>query len=232
MEKKLVVCCLAGLGLNSAIFKRLNLSLAKEVHYIEWLQPERREPLEEYVLRMAAFVPKTEAPLVLIGHSFGGVLMQEISKHLPTAHIILISSIKAKKEKDIGMNVLMRAFPINKMLTQKMVIHSFKSWGRAHGYDTLEAQDIFLQAAAQHSTYYFRWATSAIFAWESYGVTTPITHLHGTKDKTFPFRRVLQPVVAVEGGTHFMVFNKADLITQLIKETLVKVEQELAEKEA
>lgn len=227
MEKQLIVYCLAGLGLNSAIFKRLELSAAKEVHYIEWLQPECKESLEAYVDRMAQQIQHRDIPLVLIGHSFGGVVMQEISKQIPTEHLILISSIKAKKEKDIGMNVLMRAFPIHKMLTQKMVTSSFKSWGRRHGYDSPEAQEIFLQAAAQHSTYYYRWATSAIFAWESYGVTTPITHLHGTKDKTFPFRRVLSPVIAIEGGTHFMVFNKADLITNLINKTLEQVQEKL-----
>lgn len=227
MEKQLIVYCLAGLGLNAAIFKKLNLLGAKEVHYLEWLQPEYRESLSAYVDRMAQGIQHRDVPLVLIGHSFGGVVMQEISKQIPTTHLILISSIKAKKEKDIGMNVLMRAFPIHKMLTQKMITSSFKSWGKAHGYNSPEAQEIFLQAAAQHSTYYYRWATSAIFAWESHGVTTPITHLHGTKDKTFPFRRILAPVIGVEGGSHFMVYNKAPLITALINQTLEQVQEEL-----
>ncbi len=118
------------------------------------------------------------------------------------------------------MNVLMRAFPVHKLLTQKMITQSFKSWGQAHGYDSPEAQAIFLEAAAQHSNYYFRWSTSKIFAWESEGVTTPITHLHGTKDKTFPFRRILPPVIAVEGGSHFMIFNKAAIINPLINKIL------------
>ncbi len=227
MTTDLIVYCLAGLGLNSAIFKHLELTAAKEVHYLEWLQPEHCESLDAYVDRMAEGIQHINSPLVLLGHSFGGVVMQEISKRIPTVRIILVSSIKAKKEKDIGMNVLMRAFPVNRILTQKMVLHSFKSWGKAHGYHTPEAQEIFLQAAAQHSSYYFRWATSAIFAWESDGVTTPITHLHGTKDKTFPFRRVLSPVIAIEGGSHFMVFNKAPLITSLINQTLVEVQESL-----
>lgn len=152
--------------------------------------------------------------------------MQEISKQHPTAHVILISSIKAKKEKNAGMNFFMRAFPVHKMVTQKMVANSFKSWGKHHGYDSPEAQEIFLQAAAKHSNYYFRWSTSKICAWESEGVTTPITHLHGTKDKTFPFRRVLAPVIAIENGSHFMVFNKAALISKLINKTLIQVNQE------
>lgn len=220
MQKELVVCCLAGLGLNASIFKRLRFSAATEVHYIEWLQPEPCESLAAYVDRMAVNVPVTKAPLVLVGHSFGGVIVQEISKQIPTAQLIIISSIKARREKNIGMNVFMRAFPVNKLLTQKMVTSSFKSWGKAHGYDSPEAQEIFLQAAAQHSNYYFRWATSKIFAWESEGITTPITHIHGTKDKTFPFRRILAPVIAVEGGTHFMVFNKAAMINQLINKII------------
>lgn len=229
MKKELVVCCLAGLGLNAQIFKRLRFSAASKVHYIEWLQPERCESLDAYVGRMAANVPNTQAPLVLIGHSFGGIVMQEISKQIPTTHIIIISSIKAKKEKNIGMNVFMPAFPVHKLLTKKMLTQSFKSWGKAHGYESPEAQQIFLEAVAQHSNYYFRWAISKIVAWESEGVTTPITHIHGTKDKTFPFRKVLSPVIAIEGGSHFMVFNKATIINPLINKTLQQLLHSSAE---
>ncbi|MGH1336936.1 MAG: alpha/beta hydrolase family protein [Aureispira sp.] len=226
MKTNVMVYCLAGLGLDSNIFKRLNLSVAKEVRYIEWLSPERKESLSSYVNRMAEGISATSDPLVLIGHSFGGIIMQEISKQLPTAHVILISSVKAKKEKNMGMNVFMRAFPLHRMVTQKMVSNSFKSWGKHHGYDSPEAQEIFLQASAKHSNYYFRWATSMICAWKSEGVTTPITHLHGTKDKTFPFRRALSPVIAIENGTHFMVFNKAVLLSSLINKTLKQVNKE------
>lgn len=210
---------LSGLGLDPAVFKNLALK-ADSIHHLHWLEPLKKESLEAYAQRMSKEITLAEGKLVLIGHSFGGVLMQEISKLIPTDQIILISSIKAKKEKDAGMNFWMRAFPVHRLVTQKMVLKSFQSWGKNHGYKSPEAQAMFLNAAKKHSTYYFRWATSKIAAWESKDMTTPIAHIHGTKDKTFAFKRIQQPVFAVEGGSHLMVFNKAAEVSRLINHIL------------
>jgi len=120
----------------------------------------------------------------------------------------------------VGMNFWMRAFPVHTVVTQKMIVKSFQSWGKKHGYKTPEAQAMFLKAAKQHSNYYFRWATTKIAAWESSDITTPIAHLHGTKDKTFAFKRIQTPVISVEGGSHLMVFNKASEVSILINKLL------------
>jgi len=218
-SNKITVYMLSGLGLDPAVFKHLDLK-AGHIHHLHWLEPLKKESLETYAKRMSKNIAPTEGKLVLIGHSFGGVLMQEISKLVPTNQIILISSIKAKKEKDAGMNFWMRAFPIHRLVTQKMVVKSFKSWGKKHGYKSQEAQAMFVHAAKQHSNYYFRWATSKIAAWESKDITTPIVHIHGTKDKTFAFKRIQQPVLPIEGGSHLMIFNKATEVSQLINKVL------------
>lgn len=218
-SNKTIVYLLAGLGLDPAVFQRLEIQ-ADEIHYLRWLDPQKKETLTAYAQRMADSIQTTSDSLVLIGHSFGGVLMQEISKLVPAKKIILISSIKAKKEKDAGMNFWMRAFPLHRLVTQKMVIGTFKSWGKQHGYDSPEAKEVFLNAAKQHSNYYFRWATSEICKWKSENVTTPIVHIHGTKDKTFPYRKVTAPVLTIEGGSHLMVFNQADKVSLLINKAL------------
>ena len=221
-SNKITIYMLSGLGLDPGVFKNLELS-ADSIHHLHWLEPLKKESLEAYAQRMSEKITPTQGKLVLIGHSFGGVLMQEISKLVPADQIILISSIKAKKEKDAGMNFWMRAFPVHNLVTQKMVINSFKSWGKKHGYKSPEAQAMFLNAAKQHSNYYFRWATSRIAAWESTNITTPIAHLHGSKDKTFAFKRIQAPVIRVEGGSHLMVFNKASEVSALINAILEKL---------
>jgi pimeloyl-ACP methyl ester carboxylesterase len=221
-SNKITVYLLSGLGLDSAVFENLSLN-ADSIHHLHWLEPLKKESLEAYAKRMAKKITLTEGKLVLLGHSFGGVLMQEISKLVPATQIILISSIKAKKEKDAGMNFWMRAFPVHRLVTQKMVIKSFQSWGKKHGYKSPEAEAMFLNAAKQHSNYYFRWATSEIAAWESKGITTPIAHIHGTKDKTFAFKRIQAPVFPIEGGSHLMVFNKAAEVSQVINNILKKL---------
>lgn len=214
------VYLLSGLGLDPSVFQHLDIK-AKKICHLQWLDPHKKESLSAYAQRMAQGIDTSHHPIVLIGHSFGGVLMQEISKIVPAQKIILISSIKTKQEKGAGMNFWMRVFPLHQLVTQKMILNSFKSWGKKHGYSSPEAQEMFLKAAQQHSSYYFRWATSRICEWTPNNIDTPIVHIHGTQDKTFPHKRLEAPVLLVEGGDHLMVFNQAKEVSQLINQALL-----------
>ena len=222
MQHPFVVYCLSGLGLGPAIFQRLTIE-AQAVHQLDWLPPLSEESLTAYAKRIAAQIAPVPKHLVLIGHSFGGVLIQEISKLLSVQHLILISSIKAAEEKPFGMNVLMRVLPVHRLATKTLILNSFPYWGPHRGYETPEAQAVFKEALDQHSDYYIRWSTEQIVAWTPKNITTPITHIHGTRDRTFPFRRLQTPVLAVKGGTHFMVFNRAEQVSHLINQTLAKL---------
>lgn len=217
---KNTVYLLSGLGLDPAIFKRLEIN-ANSIHHLRWIDPQKKETLASYAQRMATSItiPK-EGNLILIGHSFGGITMQEISKIIPAQQIILISSVKAKKEKSAGMNFWMRAFPVHHLAGRKLILNSFKSWGKHHGYDSPESQEIFRNAVQQHSNYYFKWATTQVCKWESEGITTPIFHIHGTKDKTFPHKKVQAPATFIENGDHIMVFNRAQEVSALINQKL------------
>lgn len=210
---------LSGLGLAPAIFQKLDIQ-ADEIHHLVWIEPLKKERIEDYAVRMSKSILSTDGKIILIGHSFGGVMMQEISKIVHADLIILISSVKSKTEKPASMNFWMRLFPVHFLANQKMILNSFKSWGKHHGYDTPEAQAVFLAAASKHSSYYFKWATNQICKWKAEGITTPIVHLHGTKDKTFPAHKIKMPVTLVEGGDHLMVFNRAEVISGLVNKAL------------
>jgi pimeloyl-ACP methyl ester carboxylesterase len=218
-DKNTTVYMLSGLGLDPAIFSRLEIG-ADAVYHLRWIEPEKGEELKDYAKRMSACIDPIEGRLVLIGHSFGGVLMQEISKIVKTDKIILVSSIKAKKEKTAAMNFWMRIFPVHRLAGQKMILNTFKSWGSHHGYDTQASQKVFRDACVQHSSYYFKWATTEICKWKSEGINTPVVHIHGTSDKTFPHRKIQDPVILVEGGDHIMVFNQAEEVNEIINSVL------------
>lgn len=222
LKPRSIVYLMPGLGLDSAIFQPLEL-FAQEVHYLSWLEPKRREPLEDYAKQLAACIKhqnEANAPLVLIGHSFGGVLMQEVSKLIPAQYIILISSVKKAKEKGAGMNFWLKVFPVHELGLKGLILGTFGLWGKSHGYDSPAAQAAFRQAVKKLSPRYFRWSIRRIAAWKPANITTPITHFHGTKDKTFPARNIQAPVEWVEGGDHVMVFNKAAELSERINTCL------------
>ena len=77
-------------------FRNIKFPDSYEVHILEWLIPEKSESLEEYAKRMARRVKEKDA--VLIGVSFGGVVVQEMNQFLKLRKLIIISSVKSKNE--------------------------------------------------------------------------------------------------------------------------------------
>ena len=58
--------------------------------------PLDNEALEDYALRMTQYIVHENA--VLLGVSFGGVLVQEMSKHIKVRKLIIVSSVKSASE--------------------------------------------------------------------------------------------------------------------------------------
>ncbi len=221
MSAKPIVYLLPGLGLSPAIFDNLKLE-AKEIHYLEWLTPTKRESLKNYVARLAEGIDSSKGKVVLIGHSFGGICMQEISKIIPTQKVILLSSIKSKKENPASFKFWLRILPLYKLGGKKIMLNTFKTWGPKHGYRTAAAQKVLIEAVAQHESYYFKWATEQVCKWQKTGhYPAPIVHIHGTKDKTFPWRKIQKPFITVPNGSHIMLYNMGDKISEIINKELL-----------
>lgn len=216
---KPIVYLLPGLGLSPAIYGQLELEA--EVHHLQWLNPEKREKLADYAARLAKGIDTSSGKVILIGHSFGGITMQEISKIVPTQKVIIISSIKSHKEKPATLSFWLKLFPVYKMGGKKIILNSFKSWGTAHGYDTPQTKAIFKNSVQELSNYYFKWATQQVCQWKKEGnYPAPIAHIHGTKDKTFPFRKIKNLDYIVKNGSHVMLYNKGAEISTIINKEL------------
>ena len=77
-----------GLGASSKIFERISLPKDTfELHFLEWKIPTSLdETIEEYALRISDDI--THKNPVLLGVSFGGILVQEIAKIISVQKII------------------------------------------------------------------------------------------------------------------------------------------------
>ena len=97
MEKKHIYF-MPGLGANSKIFEYISLPKDQfDVHLLEWKIPvSEEESIEDYAKRMTGEI-KHQNP-ILLGVSFGGVLVQEIAKIIAVEKVILVSSIKSHHE--------------------------------------------------------------------------------------------------------------------------------------
>ncbi len=218
-EEKYNYYLVPGLGFNEMTFKYLNLYAAKSVNIINWLEPYPEEKLSNYIQRMAASIDRDLPNKVFIGHSFGGVIVQEFSQFIPVEKVFLISSIKHRREMSWNLNIL-RKIPLYKIVNHSLINNTFDLWAKIHDFHSEEEKDAFLEMINEMSMDYFKWAVHAILNWN--GIKNrkkdPI-HLHGDNDQTFPYRNILTPITIKDAG-HFMVYNRAEEVSQIIKQEL------------
>ena len=70
-----------GMAANTSIFDFIQLGNAFEIHRLSWFPPKKDQTLVSYAKLMCEKV--THPKPVLVGVSFGGILVQEMSKMIP-----------------------------------------------------------------------------------------------------------------------------------------------------
>ena len=94
---KIAVYLMPGLAASSAIFERIEFPVATfEIVFLEWEIPLYNESLSDYAKRIATKI--THPNPVLIGVSFGGILVQEMARFVTARKVIIISSVKCNLE--------------------------------------------------------------------------------------------------------------------------------------
>ena len=95
---KIPIYFMPGLAAGPEIFEHLKLSSEiYEFYYLEWIEPiDLDESIFNYALRITKDIQHINP--VLVGVSFGGILVQEVSKLIATRKVIIISSVKTHHE--------------------------------------------------------------------------------------------------------------------------------------
>ena len=87
----------SGLGANANAFRNLRLEQDFEQVYIPWLDPEKDETLAHYTERLLDKINPIE-DFLLMGLSFGGIIVQEMNRFINPKHTFLISTVKSRAE--------------------------------------------------------------------------------------------------------------------------------------
>ena len=90
----ITVYFISGMCYNCKVFDKLRLPKGYKKAYIEWFIPSPDESLSEYAHKMAKTID-TSRPFILIGYSFGAVIMQEMTLFLKPEKCVIISSFKS-----------------------------------------------------------------------------------------------------------------------------------------
>jgi pimeloyl-ACP methyl ester carboxylesterase len=194
-----------GMAANPSIFE--NITLDKEIfeiHWMSWQIPEKDESIQSYAKSMLNQIQHKNP--VLIGVSFGGVLVQEISKLIDYKKLIIISSVKQSSE-----------IPTHMQFARETGVYKFLPFGLLNYFTEIEKLPVgnlirkrlqlYKQYLSVNDKQYLDWAVKEMVCWKQPEPVRDIIHIHGDKDKVFPIKHI-KDFINIEGGTHIMILNR------------------------
>jgi len=202
---KIPVYFMPGLAANPLIFERIKLDdTLFEVHYLEWEIPKSKETLEDYARRMTLQL-KNENP-VLIGVSFGGIVVQEMVKFISVRKLIIISSVKTNLELPKRIRFARKTF-VYKLIPMRLVLSFGKLAQFVLGEKFSHRMKLYDTFLSVRDIGYLNWAVEKVVLWNRTEVDERVIHIHGDKDWMFPIENIKECIV-LKGGTHVMIFTK------------------------
>ena len=202
---KIPVYFMPGMAASSTIFERIQLPEAQfEIHLLEWVSPTKNETLENYAKRMAENVKHENA--VLIGVSFGGILVQEMKQFLNLRKVIIISSVKCNLELPRKMK-LVKTTKAYKLIPTSLLLNIENLSKYAFGSYVKQRLKLYEKFLFMKDKDYLDWSIEQIVNWNRVEIDTEIIHIHGDNDEVFPIRYIKNCTVVTD-GTHIMILNK------------------------
>jgi pimeloyl-ACP methyl ester carboxylesterase len=201
---------------DERVFKYVDLGTGYEVVYLTWIAPLKDESLPHYAERMAQRVDTSE-PFVLIGLSFGGMLVTEIAKRYKPVKTILISSIPLSAHlpgyfKVAKVMRLHKVVPIGLIKTSarlKRFITNEKSEDKKFLWEMIRESDPAL----------IRWSMDAILHWKNEEMPQPVYQIHGTRDEVLP-ARYTRPTHIIPKAGHLFVLTRPDELNKILQDLL------------
>lgn len=227
---KIPVYMMPGLAASTAIFERIKLPEANfEIHLLEWEIPLEKESLLDYAKRIAEKIIHPNP--VLIGVSFGGILVQEMARFIKVRKVIIISSVKSNLE-------FPRRFKLGKTtkaykLIPMSLILNLENLAKFSFGDTINKRiKLYEKFLSVRDISYLEWAVEQVILWDRTVVDENVIHIHGDADDVFPIKYIKNCIV-VKGGTHIMILNKYKWLNENLPSIILgfKKEEVLLEKE-
>ena len=219
--KKIPVYLMPGLAASATIFERIDLPKDTfEVFLLEWFVPEKLENLQEYAKRMAKNVKHKE--VVLIGVSFGGILVQEMAQFLTVKKLIIVSSVKSNKELPRRMKLL-KTTKAYKLLPTSLLGNIELLVKYAFGNVIKQRLKLYERYLHMKNKDYLDWAIEQVICWERVEVDLNVIHIHGDADEVFPSKNI-KNFINVKGGTHLMILNRFKWFNQNLPKLILDID--------
>ena len=216
---KVHVYFMPGLAASSSIFEKIKLPEdVFEIHLLDWIMPEKTESLKQYAERMSKFVKHDKA--VLIGVSFGGILVQEMAQFLELRKIIIISSVKSNKELPSRMKMA-KTTKAYKLIPTSLLANVEALTKYAFGTMIKERLKLYKKYLTMNDKAYLDWAIEQVVCWERTIADQNVIHIHGDNDSVFPAQNIKE-YINVKAGTHIMIVNRYKWFNENLPDIILK----------
>lgn len=195
------------------VYHRL-IPLLPNAQVVDFLQPADRESLTAYAKRMARLIPKN---CFIAGVSFGGILAQEIARIVQPSGCIMIASISSPRQ----LPPWLRAWRMMGGRNRSRILNGVGSAAKLVPRQVSTRSTMRITKLSEPEGAWHRWATSAVLNWnpDPMPIPSPVLHIHGDADTTFPVRYTT-PDVVIAGGRHALpVSHPADTANAIINFT-------------
>ncbi|WP_010178796.1 alpha/beta hydrolase [Aquimarina agarilytica] len=192
-----------GMSANETIFEAIKLPEHYIVHVIPWKMPNKEESISDYARRMAVEVTVPNA--VLLGVSFGGIIVQEMSRFLKLRKLIIVSSIKTKHELPKSFKAL-RKSRLYKVLPTSLVDFDWQKLFLGKGSKKIAT--IYRKYLTVTDKQYMDWSIEKVLCWEQEKPIEGSVHIHGEKDVVFPIKNI-DHCIRIPNGSHVIILSRA-----------------------
>ncbi|KAA5823509.1 alpha/beta hydrolase [Algibacter amylolyticus] len=206
MSQELIhVYLMPGMAASPKIFEYIKLPENQfEIHLLEWLIPIDNESITDYARRLCTNIKHEN--VVLLGVSFGGVIVQEMSKFVSVKKLIIVSSVKSMHElpKKMLLAKATKAYAlVPTQLASKLDVFEKYAFG-----DTITKRiELYKKYLSVNDNKYLSWAIKEMVCWNQETCHPDIIHIHGDNDSVFPIKNIKNCIV-IKNGTHIAIINK------------------------
>ncbi|MEO0571076.1 MAG: alpha/beta hydrolase [Bacteroidota bacterium] len=211
-----------GMAASPTIFDGIHLDENRfQLHRLNWFLPDKGMTLREYALKMCTYI-KHPTP-ILLGVSFGGMLVQEMAKHLPIKKTIAVSCVKTKYELPKRM-LFAKYTKVHKLLPTGLINNVELLAKYAFGETVSKRLDLYERYLGIRDKHYIDWSIDQIVSWNQTQPPKNLVHIHGEKDAVFPIANV-KGCITVKNGTHTMIIHRSKWFNEHLPKLLLDLHE-------
>ena len=218
-RQKTKIYCFPGQGSDARIFDSIRVDTAFfELAFIEYETPEKWMDLKDFAYSLINDID-TMNRYVLLGVSLGGMICAELNERLNPWKTILISSAKNWNELPFRYR-FQKTIPLYRLFPKGLLLAGSKIMQPLVEPDRKNNKETFKDMLNKKNATYMKRTIHLIITWKRTENIKNTYHIHGDRDHTLPIRRIKNPDIIVENGSHMMTLTRGCEISCILNQIL------------